>query len=114
MIRQSVIPNLHKPNGGQHPEVDYPIVESKPERGFLCRPADVANAPQNGEDLLQYPFFLDDESREGHSDENLGYEENGAVVVLGAESHGDVDDNVPERDQGREVIEKVVGIHHIC
>lgn len=114
MVRQSVIPNLHERNGGQHSEVDYPIVESKSERGFLCRPTDIANASQNGEDFLQYPLFLDDESREGHSDKNLAYEENGAVIVLRAESHGDVDDDVPERDQRCEVVEKVVGIHHVC
>jgi len=114
MVRQSVIPNFHERNGGQHPEIDYPVVELKPERGFLGRPTDVAYGPQNGEDLPQYPFFLDNESRGGHDDENLEHEENGAVVVLGAETHGDIDDDVPERNQRREVVEEVVGVHHVC
>ena len=113
MVHQPVIPNLHKRNGGQHPEIDYPVVELKSERGFLCRPTDVAYAFQDGEDLLQHPLFLDDESRDGHSGEDLAYEEDGAVVVLRAESHGDIDNHVPERDQRREVVEEVVGVHHV-
>jgi len=114
MVRQPVVPNFHKRNGGQHSEIDYPVVELKSERGFLCRPTDVAYAFQEGEDLFQYPFFLDDECRDGHGSEDLAYEENGAVVVLRAESHGDVDNDVPERDQRREVVEEVVGVHHVC
>ncbi len=107
------IHNTHKTHAAKHARIDDTAIELESKAPFRDIPVNVETLLQDLEESFEYTRNPDQSCRQNRRDGYLGHQKHLRSIPQVAHCHGKIDDQVPEADQWREIVEKIVCIHHI-
>lgn len=105
--------DLDVPVGAEHSAPDNEEVECHSEGPFLGGPLYAKYCVEDLEDVGHDEGIVHEEGNECGADQKLRKQEGGSIVELMTKRHRHVNDDVPPRYEGCEIIERVVAVHGI-
>lgn len=104
VLRETVFSDFDERESRKHSKVDDPEIQVHAEGPLFGGPMDGAGLGEEFEDGLEQPRLAHKPRNDGHRGEYLEHQEHRAIVVLVANEHRHVDDEIPHGDQWRKIV----------
>lgn len=112
-VHQLILFDLDKRICSEHPAPHDEEVECDAERPFFRRPLDSKDGVEDVEDIAHEPGMVHEQRDQSCAEEKLRKQESRSLIVRVTDRHGDVNDDIPPRDQRGEIVERIIGVHRI-